>query len=302
MFCTKCGNQIEKNSKFCTKCGKEILESRGNNKKKEEFIENEKKNNNKTLLLVILITGVLVFTILFLNSMTSSDKTNNSHNNILSSNSNDTDTNNDFYKKDENIQKSTVTNKDFGEYMVKQLMNLGFTIDEATEIQSIFYQIGINYISNIKGAGDGIDKLQTFVAYANNDTKKKFYFTVENRTMFYAGFMDATLYDTSKGGVLTKIDDVHIPETKVNMDTYTTLQVKAQEAVKQYLNYPDTASFPLYDGWGIARKDDEYKIYGKLTASNGFGVKNSVNFSVWFKEENNTYSVEAIELNGTRVK
>lgn len=208
-----------------------------------------------------------------------------------------------YYKKDANISNTASVNKDFGEELINSLTNLGFTIEEATEIQSIFYKIGINSISNIqKGAGDGIDKLQSFVAYANNDTKKKFYFTVEKRVMFYAGFMDATLYDTSKGGVLTNINDVHIPETKVDMDTYTTLQVKAQEAVKQYLSYPATASFPLYDGWRIARNDDNYKITGKVSAKNGFGVKSDINFSVWFKKTNNQFSIEAVSLDGVRVK
>lgn len=208
-----------------------------------------------------------------------------------------------IYKIDDNIQNTNIINKNFGEGMISELKQLGFTNEEATEIQSIFYKIGINSISNIQeGAGDGIDKLQSFVAYANNDTKKKFYFTVEKRKMFYAGFMDATLYDTSKGGILKNINDVHIPETKVDMNTYTTLQVKAEEAVRQYLNYPNTASFPLYDGWGVARNDNNYKIYGKVKAQNGFGATSNMSFSVWFKKENNKYIVEAITLDGIRVK
>lgn len=230
------------------------------------------------------------------------DTSNVKKENVETENSNNID-NNSFYKKDNNISNTTSVNKDFGEGMLKSLTNLGFTIEEATEIQSIFYQIGINSISNIQAGGeDGIDKLVCYTAYANNDTKKKFYFTIEKRKMFYAGFMDSTLYDTSKGGVLTNINDVHIPETKVDMDTYTTLQVKAEEAIKQYLNYPDTANFPLYDGWGIGRSDDTYKIIGKVSAKNGFGVKSDMNFSVWFKKSNNQFIVEAIELNGIRVK
>ena len=86
------------------------------------------------------------------------------------------------------------------------------------------------------------------------------------------------------------------------METYSILQVKAEEAVKQYLNYPNTASFPLYDGWGVARNDDTYKIFGKVNAQNGFSVKSDMNFSVWFKKENNQFNIEAIEINGVRVK
>lgn len=68
-----------------------------------------------------------------------------------------------YYKKDANISNTASVNKDFGEELINSLTNLGFTIEEATEIQSIFYKIGINSISNIqKGAGDGIDKLHVY--------------------------------------------------------------------------------------------------------------------------------------------
>lgn len=260
----------------------------------------EKEKKKMTNLKIILpIVFVFLILLIFLNGEDKTSKETAQEQNKTINNSQESS----YYKKETSISNTNSVTKDFGEGMLKSLTNLGFTIEEATEIQSIFYKIGINSISNIQeGAGDGIDKLQSFVAYANNDTKKKFYFTVEKRKMFYAGFMDSTLYDTSKGGVLTNINNVHIPETKVDMDTYTTLQLKSQEAIKQYLNYPETASFPLYDGWAIGRSDDTYKIIGKVSAKNGFGVKSDMNFSVWFKKLNNQFTVEAIELNGVRIK
>lgn len=92
---------------------------------------------------------------------------------------------------------------------IGQLKNLGFTVDEATNIYNLFVKVGINQISEVQtGAGTGIDNLQSFVAIANNDKNLKFYFTVENREMYYIGFRDATLYDNTKGGVLKNIGDV----------------------------------------------------------------------------------------------
>lgn len=208
-----------------------------------------------------------------------------------------------FYKKENTIENTDLTNKDFGEDMINNLTALGFTAEEATDMQSIFYKIGVTSISNVQASNDeGIDKLTAFVGYANGNEQKKFWFTIEKRQLIYAGFRDETLYDTSKGGILKNINDVHIPETKVDMETYTTLQVKAQDAVKQYLNYPDIANFPLYDGWGIARNDNDYKINGKVNAKNAFGVENEINFSVWFNKVDNQFNVEAVELDGVRVK
>lgn len=265
------------------------------------------KKSNKEQYIIIISTIVVVLILIFIanyistNNSTSSKATTNDKQAATEETSSTTQE--QPYRVDTNISNTDVLNKNFGDTMIRSLTNLNFTVEEATQMQSIFYKIGINSLSSIQeGAGDGIDKLQSFVACANNDTKKKFYFTVEKRKLFYAGFMDSTLYDTSKGGVLKNINDVHIPETKVDMNTYTTLQVKAQETVKQYLNYPDTANFPLYDGWGIARNDDNYKINGKVSAKNSFGVTSTMNFSVYFRKSNNNYSVEAVQLNGVRVK
>lgn len=188
--------------------------------------------------------------------------------------------------------------------MVGQFMNLGFNIEEATEMQHLFYQMGIKSIKDIHSGSTNpdINKLVAFVATANNNEKQKFYFSIENRKMFYAGFTSEDLYDSAKGGVLKNINDVHIPETKVSIDDYSRLQVLAQDEVKKYLNYPSTASFPLYDGWGVGRSDDKYKIIGKVNAKNGFGVKSQISFSVWFIKKDNNFVVDAVVIDGNRFK
>lgn len=206
--------------------------------------------------------------------------------------------------KSNEIGNSKIVDTNFDEAMINQFMRLGFNIEEATEMQNLFYKMGITSLSNIKSSANNVDinKLVSFVAVANNDSKKTFYFTVENRKMFYAGFQDEDLYDSAKGGVLKNINDVHIPETKVAIAEYTELQDLAKKEVKNYLNYPDSANFPLYDGWGVGRNDNKYKIIGKVEAKNGFGVKEEISFSIWFIKENSSYIVEAVLIDGTRVK
>ena len=208
-----------------------------------------------------------------------------------------------FFSKDSEQKNTTSIKKDFGIKTTDQLRKLGFTVDEATSIYNIFVRIGVNQISDIqKGAGTGIDNLQSFVAIANNDKKLKFFFTVENRQLYYSGFRDADLYDSTKGGVLKNIGDVHIPETSVDINTYSQLQVLSQNIVKQYLNYPKTAKFPWLNGWGVGRSDDNYRIDGKVTAKNGFGVESELSFSVYFIKTNNKFEVEAVVMDGQRVK
>ena len=259
----------------------------------------------------------IVASIIFLASETGKIKENttnkyeiadNNSNNIKSEEENKDNANNNKSVikdiKNNEISNSNIVDTNFDEAMIKQFIGLGFNIEEATEMQNLFYKMGITSLSNIKSATNDVDinKLVSFVAVANNDSKKKFYFTVENRKMFYAGFQDEDLYDSAKGGVLKNINDIHIPETKVTMSEYTTLQDLAKKEVKNYLNYPDSANFPLYDGWGVGRNDNKYKIIGKVEAKNGFGVKENINFSIWFIKENNNYTVEAVLIGGTRVK
>lgn len=233
--------------------------------------------------------------------------------------SNDSNTNNNVESKDnatnenkeaiKNVDENSIGNSEsinvsIDDSMIKQFTSLGFNIEEATEMQQTFNQMGITTLSDIHSGSTNpdINGLVSFIATANNNAKQKFYFTIENRKMFYAGFTNEDLYDSEKGGVLKNINDVHIPETKVTLEEYSTLQVLAQNEVRKYLNYPNSASFPLYDGWGVGRSDNTYKIYGKVNAVNGYGVKSDISFSVLFIKNDNTFTVDAVLLNGTRVK
>lgn len=103
-------------------------------------------------------------------------------------------------------EKTAIAENDIAKDTVKlKLVVIGLSDDEAKEVAEIFSQIGIAKIDNVQpGAGTGIDNLQSYVAEANGDPNKKFYFTFENRKLFYVGYGEKDLYDN---GVVGNIND-----------------------------------------------------------------------------------------------
>lgn len=183
------------------------------------------------------------------------------------------------------------------------LIASGYSINHASAIQEILNTVGITEIKIESMTGEAESGLNAIVCYPNGYTDKdrRFFFTTEDGVLFYAGFSGEDLYDSENGGYLKNYSDVHVPEKEVTLEVYGELQSLATSAVKQYLNYPDTADFGALD-WKIGRSDEKYQILGKVTAKNGFGVKEDILFSVWFIANGTEYTVEGVSLNGVRVK
>jgi len=206
---------------------------------------------------------------------------------------------NEFYT--ENVVEGDLPEVDNS--IVSKLTDVGYTVEHATEIQSILNTCGITSIDIYFQTGEAEKGLNAMSCYANGskEDKSRFTVTTEDGVPFYVGFLNEDLYDKDQGGFLMKYTDVHIPETKVDMDTYITLQGLAENAVKGCLNYPGTADFHTFS-WGVGRSDDNYKIIGKVSAKNGFGVESDISFGVWFKNVNNNFIVEGVTLDGIRVR
>lgn len=187
--------------------------------------------------------------------------------------------------------------------LVATLTEFGYSLEHATQIAEILNAIGIESLTLYSMTGEPESGLNAVVCYPNGYTErdKRFTFTTEDGVVFYAGFLNETLYDIEEGGYLKKYSDVHIPEKTVDMETYTTLQSMAEIEVKKYLKYPSSASFGLLD-WGVGRSDDDYKIIGRVTAQNALGMEDEISFSVWFKKADGGFTVEAVALDGQRVK
>lgn len=274
------------------------------------------KKFNKVYIRILIIiftflTGILISptpenqTDMYQDKSTIAENLSNKEDNTIVENETNKEENEAVKKVDtDNIEDDRDLDSIVDDTMINQFISLGFNIEEATEMQHLFYQMGIKSLSDIHSGNKNTDinKLVAFVAIANNNEKQKFYFTIENRKMFYAGFKSEDLYDSEKGGVLKNINDVHIPETKITLEEYSLLQVLAQDEVKKYLNYPSTASFPLYDGWNAGRSDNNYKVIGKVNAKNGFGVSSKISFSVYFIKDGENFTVDAVEIDGNRVK
>ena len=71
--------------------------------------------------------------------------------------------------------------------------------------------------------------------------------------------------------------------------------------VKQYLNYPDTASFDGFS-YRVGRSDENYQLLGNVTAMNAFGVKDTLSFSVWYVKSDEKFNIVGISIDGVSVK
>jgi len=187
--------------------------------------------------------------------------------------------------------------------IVNSLVSKGYTLEQAGEIQKILNTVGITSIEIENMTGNAQAGINAIVCFPNGltDRNRRFYFTTEDGILFYAGFLNEDLYDSVKGGFLKSYNDVHVPETKVNIETYNELQMLASDAVRTYLTVPSTADFDNYS-WGIGRSDDRYKIQGMVTAKNMIGIENDIYFGVWFIKNDIGYEIEGIVIDGIRVK
>ena len=74
------------------------------------------------------------------------------------------------------------------------------------------------------------------------------------------------------------------------------LQIKAEEKIKEYINYPSTAKFDWL-GYGYIRRYDIYQISGSFTANNALGVKIDHNFIIQFKKDGQNYNAVYLNVN-----
>jgi hypothetical protein len=187
--------------------------------------------------------------------------------------------------------------------MMKVLTDAGYTLEQANDIKKILNTIGVNSIEIYKMTGVATEGLNAVICYPNGlrEQSSRFTFTTDNGVLFYAGFLGEDLYDSELGGYLKSYEDVHVPETKIDIDTYTKLQILAIDNVKKYLNHPSSADFNNF-AWGVGRSDDKYKIQGEVTAQNSFGVKDDLFFDVYFIHSDDEFLIEGIVIDGIRVK
>lgn len=83
-----------------------------------------------------------------------------------------------------------------GESLIDKFVDLGFTEEEATEMEAIFTTVGIGEIGEITTAlGTGIDELQAFIAPIYDSNQLQVNFTVENRDLCYVAVAGVPGYE-----------------------------------------------------------------------------------------------------------
>lgn len=181
--------------------------------------------------------------------------------------------------------------------IVSKLMTFGFTENEANEMREIFLKCGLNNIDNAEPT-DNNASIDDLVAYrVVIDDKRIAWFTVEKRKLFYVGLNGVDVYDMDKGGYLINISDIHIPESSISFSTKELLRNLTEAELDNYF-----INALYYDGWGVARSDDDYMVQCEVYASNKLGVKDWIKAKVWYVYNGETYAVTGIMINGERYK
>jgi len=96
-------------------------------------------------------------------------------------------------------------------------------------------------------------------------------------------------------------EPLQIDDYLVDWGTALELQVRAEETVKGGLNYPSTADFSWFEGWGVGRRQDIYFIGGTVSAKNAFGVAKDATFYIEYQKSGDSYSARYFVLDGANV-
>ena len=66
----------------------------------------------------------------------------------------------------------------------------------------------------------------------------------------------------------------------VNSEDRDKYRTTSQLAIKQLLNYPDTAKFPAISGWAFGIEDDIVIVQSTVTAKNAFDMESTSTFQI----------------------
>lgn len=181
--------------------------------------------------------------------------------------------------------------------LVNELIEIGFTIEEATKYREIFLKCGIESIEGAKPTSPTAT-IDDLVAYRIvMDDKRTMWFTIDKRELFYIALNGTDVYDTSKGGFLISIDDVHIPESEITESVKTELELRTQLLLEPYF-----VKALWFSSFAFGRSDDNYVVRCEVYAENRMGFKNTVMAFVYYEDNGTEFVVTAISIDGVRYK
>lgn len=153
----------------------------------------------------------------------------------------------------------------------------------------------------------GIDRVDTKYIKKTDDWRLGpcYKFSTEGTTARVNCNMDGTInhLEVGNGIILYQqgYEPWNIADFIVNEDVKLTITMMTEDAVKQCLNYPATADFPIFD-WSYGRRFNQYTVRSSVTAKNGFGVESEMPFTAGFWVEDDTAKLIYLEVDGAVVK
>lgn len=154
-------------------------------------------------------------------------------------------------------------------------------------------QLKSNFIKACKECNIDVNQIKNLEKIADWNNGPRYQFAYSGNSFIVYAFDNGQIVSINLGDVKLYEDGfetLNVDDFLATTSTVTTLKVKSESIVKANLNFPDTASFSWLE-WGSAKRYNYYIITGKVTAKNAFGVKDSLNFYIEYKGENNNWSV-----------
>lgn len=264
--------------------------------------EKERKSKLRISLILSLIGIFLAFVIGigFLISDNDSD--------ILES-SYQTEISEDFTKEDY-VKSDTVYKETESEYLVSESEK---TTAEPTISNSPIEDYGFdagdlsqrdlieNFLIAARDVNIAPSKIRNITQIENWHAGERYRFSYEGLSLTLYANADNSIHSINVGGInvysygLTPLD---INDYIMDIDT-SYLIVRAEEAVKRYLNYPKTAKFDWF--WQYGRNKNLYIVRNSLSAQNAFGVEKEYSFSVEFLKENDRLTTTYVSIDGVTV-
>lgn len=153
----------------------------------------------------------------------------------------------------------------------------------------------------------GIDRVDTKYIKKTDDWRLGpcYQFPTEGTTARVKCNMDGTVNHLEVGNGIMLYQQGYEPwniaDFIISEDVKLTITMMTEDAVKQCLNYPATADFPIFD-WSYGRRFNQYTVRSSVTAKNGFGVESEMPFTAGFWVEDDTAKLIYLEVDGAVVK
>lgn len=171
---------------------------------------------------------------------------------------------------------------------------LELTDEEASTMLQVFEDCGIGEITSVQLFQSGDDR----TSYHMEDEETAMYGGVsgtivvwvdnESKAVQEIYFNDNDIY--LDGEVIAPITNYYV--SSEDREKYRTA---SQIAVKQILNYPDTAEFKSISGWKFGIEGNTVIVQSSVSAKNAFGMESTSDFQVKFENG----SITSLVVEGT---